>query len=172
MTKVQFKHYYNNNKSALEHFARKLTKNRTEAEDLVQETSIKAFRGMHTFKPGNSFKSWAFTILKNSFITMYNKKKKRNIINTSVEDMSYAVDNSKSVRNNAISKMRIKEIKGCIQKLSVKSRKPFLMYIKGYQYNEIADSLDIPIGTVKSRINFARTKLKAIMKNRGLIKAA
>ena len=172
MTKVQFKHYYKNNISAIENFANKLTKNKIDAQDLVQETAIKAFRGMHTFKPGNSFKSWAFTILKNTFITKYNKKKKRGIVKTSVENMSFAIDNSREVRNNAISKMRVKEIKGCIQELSSKSRKPFMMHVEGYQYNEIAESLNIPIGTVKSRINFARTKLKSKMKFNGLVIAA
>lgn len=172
MTKVQFIHYYRNNLSALENFAKKLTKNQVEAEELVQETAIKAFRGMHTFKPGNSFKSWAFTILKNTFITKYNRKRKRGIVNIQVEDMSYAIQNSRAISNDAVSKLRVNEIKGCIKKLSVKSRKPFEMHIQGFQYNEIATSLNIPIGTVKSRINFARTKLRSILHNEGIINAA
>ncbi|MDF1697038.1 MAG: RNA polymerase sigma factor [Saprospiraceae bacterium] len=172
MTEVQFKHYYQNNISALQNFARRLTNNRFDQEDLVQETLAKAFKSMHTFKKGNSFKSWAFTILKNTFITKYHKKRKRAELNTPVEEMTYAMDNYKTINNNALSKMRIKEIKKCFHHLSTKSKHPFLMHVDGYQYNEIADSLDIPIGTVKSRINFARTKLKSMLREKGLIQAA
>jgi RNA polymerase sigma-70 factor (ECF subfamily) len=131
-----------------------------DAEDLVQETAIKAFRALHTFKSGTSFKSWAFTILKNTFISKYNRRKKRNVVNNPIEDFTFALENKYAVRNDAVSMIRIKEIKESIEELSYKSRLPFLMYIDGYRYNEIADNLNIPIGTVKSRINFARTKLK------------
>lgn len=172
MTNVQFKHYYSNNITAIQNFARKLTKNAVEADDLVQEAVIKAFRGMHTFKPGNSFKSWAFTIVKNTFITNYNKKKRRGVVSAPVEDLTYAIDNSKALRNDAISKLRIKEIKGCFTELSEKSRTPFLMYVNGFQYNEIAEDLQIPIGTVKSRINYARTKLRSILQDKGIVRAA
>lgn len=172
MTNIQFNHYYNTNITALENFARKLTKNPNDAKDLVQETVIKAYRGMHTFKPGTSFKSWAFTILKNTFITKYHKRKRRGVVNAPIEDFTFAFQNNHAVRNDAVSKLRIKEINGCIKKLSKKSKKPFLMHIEGYQYNEIAERLNIPIGTVKSRINFARTKLKVIMGDLGLNVAA
>jgi len=172
MTSAQFNDFYNSNIIALENFAKKLTRNKVEAEDLVQETAIKAYRGMHTFKEGTSFKSWSFTILKNTFITKYNKKKKRNVVNAPIEDFSYALSSKHAVRNDAVSKLKVKEIKGCIKQLSTKSKLPFLMHIEGYQYNEIADSLDIPIGTVKSRINYARTKLKTILKQQGLMAAA
>ncbi len=171
MTHMQFINFYNSNIKALENFAKKLTRNQTEAEDLVQETAIKAFRGMHTFKEGTSFKSWSFTILKNTFITKYNKRRKRNVVNAPIEDFTHALSSKHAVKNDAISQLKIKEIKGCIRQLSPKSKIPFLMHIEGYQYNEIADSLDIPIGTVKSRINYARTKLKSIMKVNGLAAA-
>ncbi|MFT4536396.1 MAG: RNA polymerase sigma factor (sigma-70 family) [Saprospiraceae bacterium] len=167
MTTAQFNDFYKMNIVALENFAKKLTRDQIEAQDLVQETAIKAFRGMHTFKEGTSFKSWSFTILKNTFITKYNKRKKRNIVNAPIEDFTYALSSMHAVRNDAISQLKIKEIKGCIKQLSPKSKKPFLMHVEGYQYNEIADTLNIPIGTVKSRINYARTKLKGIMEVQG-----
>ncbi len=167
MTQIQFEFYYNENYRALMNFARKLTNDSVNAEDLVQETAIKAYRGMHTFKVGTSFKSWAFTILKNTFITKYNRKKKQGVVNKPIEDFTFALENKHSLRNDALSKLRIKEIKSCIDELSYKSRLPFLMYVEGYQYNEIADTLNIPMGTVKSRINFARTKLKSQLVNQG-----
>ena len=172
MTKVQFNLYYKNNVIALRNFARKLANSSADAEDLFQEATLKAFRGMHTFKQGNSFKSWAFTILKNTFVTKYHKRKKRNMVSTAVEDLAFAIDVQHSIRNNALSNIRLQEIYDCIEDLSGKSKRPFLMYVNGYQYNEIADALHIPIGTVKSRINYARTKLKSALSNKGIYQAA
>lgn len=169
MTSVQFNHYYESNISALTNFAKKLTRNDEDAKDLVQETAIKAFRGMSSFKQGSNFKSWAFTILKNTFITKYNKKKKRGVVNAPIEDFTYALESTHSINNDAISIMRIKEIENCIERLSSKSSTPFLMYIKGFKYDEIADHLDIPVGTVKSRINFARKKIKSYMSEIGML---
>jgi RNA polymerase sigma-70 factor (ECF subfamily) len=161
MTQSQFKDLYDNNENALFNFARKLTRNDYLAKDLVQETVIKAYRSKHTFRPGTSFKSWSFTILKNTFITLYNKRRKRAVVNTSVEDMSYALESQQSVPNEAESCLRVAEMKKHISRLSTKSRKPFMMFVIGYKYSEIAEQLSIPIGTVKSRINFARTKLQS-----------
>lgn len=169
MTNSQFNIYYQDNFRALTNFARKLTKDAVEAEDLVQETAIKAYRGMHTFKEGTSFKSWSFTILKNTFITKYNKRKKRGVVNKPIEEFTFALENQHAIDNGAISQMRIKEIQECISELSYKSRIPFLMHVNGYQYNEIAESLNIPMGTVKSRINFARTKLKSDIVKKGIV---
>lgn len=160
MTEAQFIDKYNEYQSALFNFARKLARNQSDAEDLVQETAIKAFRALHTFKDGTSFKSWAFTILKNTFISKYNRRKKRNVVNNPIEDFTFALENKYSVRNDALSQIRYKELESSIEQLSYKSKLPFLMFVEGYQYNEISDMLNIPIGTVKSRINFARTKLK------------
>lgn len=171
MSETQFNQYYNNNILAIRNFANKLTRNSVESEDLVQETAIKAFRSRNTFKLGTSFKSWSFTILKNTFITKYNKRKKRAIVNKPIEDFTYGLENKYAVRNDALSQIRVLEIKDCIKELSYKSKLPFLMHVEGYQYNEISDSLNIPIGTVKSRINFARTKLKSILKDKGIMAA-
>lgn len=169
MTELQFNTYYSDNYTALRNFARKLTKDVTAAEDLVQETALKAFRGMHTFKIGTSFKSWAFTILKNTFITGYHKKRRRKVVNKPIEDFTNYIESKSTLSNNALSNMRISEIKECISELSYKSRTPFMMHIQGFQYNEISDSLNIPLGTVKSRINFARTKLKSALTTRGIV---
>lgn len=171
MTHLQFINFYESNLQALQNFAKKLTRSTADADDLVQETAFKAYRSLHTFKEGTSFKSWAFTILKNTFITRYNKRKRRSVVNTPVEEMSFALESGQAVPNEAISKIKVKEIKGCIGELSVKSRLPFLMHLEGYQYDEIADSLSIPIGTVKSRIHFARTKLKEMLSEKGIVAA-
>ncbi len=171
MSETQFNQFYNENILAIRNFANKLTKNAVDSEDLVQETTIKAFRSRHTFHLDTSFKSWSFTILKNTFITRYNKRKKKGIVNKPIENFTYGLENKYAVKNDAVSKMRIIEIQDCIKELSHKSKLPFLMHVEGYQYNEISDSLSIPIGTVKSRINFARTKLKTILKEKGILAA-
>jgi RNA polymerase sigma-70 factor (ECF subfamily) len=160
MTSVQFSHLFTSNYNALINFANKLTRNSFDAEDLVQETAYKALKGIHTYKVGTNFKSWTFTILKNTFINKYHRRKKRGVVDNPIEDFTFALESKHSLNNNALSNLRIQELNGHINGLSDKSKTPFLMHYKGFQYNEIADHLKIPIGTVKSRINYARKKLK------------
>lgn len=162
---LQFECYYNAHEDALQQFARKLTKDRMEAEDLVQDTAIKAFRHFDKFIKGSSFKNWTFTILKNLFITKYNKRKKRGVLANPVEEMTYAVDRQYISKNAALENIAANDIHREINQLSEKSRIPFKLYVEGYKYHEIAEQLEIPAGTVKSRINFARTKLKTVLKN-------
>lgn len=169
MNNVQFLNYYQDNYSALLNFAKKLTKDANDAEDLLQETAMKAFKSFHTFRLGTSFKSWSFTILKNTFISNYRRKRRNGVVNTPVEDMAFAIEHIHTVNNNAYSDIRTNEINECISDLTEKSKVPFVMYVTGYQYNEIAESLDLPIGTVKSRINFARKKLKEMMLEKNIV---
>ena len=165
MDKIQFSQQFKAIETGLKNFALKLAKNSTDAEDLVQQTAYKAFKGIHTFKEGTSFKSWSFTILKNTFITAYHKKNKRGVTNGPLEDYTYNIESNTSVHNNALSKLRMQEIYSHIEGLSHKTKLPFMMHVEGYKYDEIADNLNIPIGTVKSRINFARKKLKVVINN-------
>ena len=166
MTVEQFNHNFENNVNAIHNFALKLTSNMADADDLVQETAMKAFRAMHTFKPSSNFKSWTFTILKNTFYTQYRRRSRMRTVRASVED--FAITSEYATRNDAISQLKLKEIQGCISQLSDKCSEPFSLYLKGYQYNEIAEQLDIPIGTVKSRLNYARTKLKSLLLEKGI----
>jgi len=122
MTQIQFNQQYDSNFNAMMNFAQKLTKDMNEAQELVQIASVKAYRGFHTFKAGTSFKSWVFTIIKNSFITGYNKKRRKNTVKTSVEDMQFAVDKKFAINNAGESNMRLKEIEKCIELLSYKSK--------------------------------------------------
>ncbi len=163
---LQFECYYSAHEDALQQFARQLTRDRMEAEDLVQDTAIKAYRHFDKFIKGSSFKNWTFTILKNLFITKYNKRKKRDVVLTPVEEMGYAVDKRYVATNAALENIAAGDIRKEINQLSEKSRIPFELYVEGYKYHEIADQLDIPPGTVKSRINFARTKLKTVLQKK------
>jgi len=171
MTQTQFTQFYLEHLNSLKNFARSLTRDEVSSKDLVQESMIRAYKGKHTFKSGSNFRNWAFTIIKNTFITNFNKRKKRRVVNAPIDDFVFALENKHSIDNNALSKMRIKEIKKCIKKLSPKSQKPFCMHVEGYQYDEISDQLEIPIGTVKSRINFARTKLKSMLARKEMVAA-
>jgi len=160
MSVYQFEKVYKNNIEALRSFALKLTRNEMDADDLVQETAIKAFRNFDSFKSGENFKNWSFTILKNTFITHYKRRKRRNVISTPIENLIGMSHNKPQVQSKTISENKLKYVEKAIEKLSVKSQEPFQMYISGYSYKEISDYLEIPTGTVKSRINFARTKIK------------
>jgi len=160
MSANQFEYIYKNHIEALNSFALKLTRNKMDADDIVQETAIKAFRNFKKFRIEDSFKNWAFTILKNTFITKFNKSKKNSIVNTPVEELQIATDPTMELEPKSSANRKIKFVKKSIENLSTKSKEPFELYISGYAYKEISNYLDIPIGTVKSRINFARTKIK------------
>lgn len=160
MSQIQFEQYYKNNYDALSSFAYMLAKNKMEADDLVQETAIKAYNSFHKFMEGSSFKNWTFTILKNTFITKYTKRKKRNVVSLPVEEMEFATLQHTTIEDKTEQKESVLLVKKGMETLTKKSRLPLDMYLNGYQYDEISENLDIPLGTVKSRINYARTKLK------------
>ena len=166
MDRIQFSKEFKANGKSFKNFATKLTKNSSDAEDLVQQTAFKALRGLHTYQDGTNFKNWVFAIIRNTFITNYRKKKRANIVGGPLENFTFNIESKSSIHNNAVSEMRIEEIYNKIDSLSVKTKKPFLMLVEGYKYGEIADTLDIPIGTVKSRINYARKKLQAVLEER------
>lgn len=168
----QFDAYFRKNAPALHSFALKLSKNAMDADDLVQETAIKAFTNFHKFRSDSNFKSWTFTILKNTFISKYRKRKKTNIASLPVEDLEYAITPTYQAPLETSNKKVITYLKKCIAELSPKSKKPFTMYINGYQYDEIASGLNIPIGTVKSRISYARKKLKVMITDDNFLEAA
>lgn len=159
LSNSQFANLYVQYFPALKSFALKLTKDPVKAEDLVQETALKAFKGKHSFKEGTNFKSWAFTILKNSFITAYHKNRKRACVDQPIEELNLS-NTGFSVKNNAESNLHLEVVNNCVDSLSTKCKVPFEMHTEGFQYDEISEKLEIPMGTVKSRINYARTTLK------------
>jgi len=146
-------------------FAIKLTRNTQDAQDLVQETVIKAYKNFHTYTEENcsSFKNWSFTILKNTFITKYRKRKRMSIVSTPVEEMLFAVSPNIIASEEIYKNDSIVYLNQCIDKLSKASKQVFKLYLNGYSYEEIAKVHNIPMGTVKSRINYARRKLQTIV---------
>ncbi len=147
-------------------FALRLTKGQQDAEDLLQETTIKAFKYRERFAAGTNFKSWITTIMRNTFINQYRKAKTRSHLNHKVEDATAFVADTSTVANSGEQNLRMQELQRMLNSIGEIYSTPFLMFYKGYEYQEIAEHLNIPIGTVKSRIFSARLKMKEMIGER------
>ncbi|WP_442591732.1 sigma-70 family RNA polymerase sigma factor [Pedobacter sp. AW31-3R] len=148
----------------LEKFAFKFTRDLEDANDLVQDTVIKAIRYHHLYKTGTNLRGWLFTIMRNTFINDYRKGvRKSALIDTSEELNSYQLHTS-AMKNEGENKFILDDINKAMEKLQPEYSIPFLRYFEGYKYQEIADELQIPIGTVKTRIFMARQSLKSQLK--------
>jgi RNA polymerase sigma-70 factor, ECF subfamily len=143
----------------LKSYAYSLTRDRTDAEDLVQETFLRAIQNKDKFAQGSNIKAWMFTIMKNTFINNYHKQNLNHAaVDTSKElnNMKNEVNTEKITPESIVSSHEIiREIKN----LKDEQRIPFEMHFEGYKYKEIADELNLSIGTIKSRIFFSRKKL-------------
>lgn len=164
MSQIEFYDRFDKMTALLQSFAYSLTKNSEDARDLYQETAFRALTNRDKFRVGTNFKAWLFTIMKNIFINNYRKKMKANTIMDSTDNMYYINSGSVTIDNGAESNIMMKELTRMIGHLDESIRIPFLMHYQGYKYQEIADHLDLPLGTVKSRIFFARKDLKAQIK--------
>ncbi len=149
------------NANFLKPFAVNLTRDTETANDLYQETLYKALANQDKYNAGTNIRAWLFTIMRNIFINNYRRKSKQKTIFDNTPN-DYLIDSKQgnTVANGAESSMRIKEINAAIQQLPEIFKTPFLLYFDGYKYNEIADVLQEPLGTIKSRIHFARKLLK------------
>ncbi len=159
MSSVEFQDRLNQLSSVLNNFAYNLTKNVEDAKDLFQETAFRALSNRDKFRPGTNFKAWLFTIMKNIFINNYRKKMKSNTIQDSTDNMFY-INAGGMVSNHAESNIMMNELQRMIDSLDETLKIPFVMHYEGHKYQEIADALVLPLGTVKSRIFFARRELK------------
>lgn len=130
---------------------------------MYQETAFRALTNRDKFNPGTNFKAWSFTIMKNIFINNYRKKVKANTIMDSTDNMYYLNSGSVSISNGAEANILMEELTEMIARLDDSIRIPFLMHYQGFKYQEIADELNLPLGTVKSRIFFARKELKEMI---------
>ena len=144
--------------------AMNLTRDADDAKDLVQETLLKALLNKDKFKAGTNLKAWLYTIMRNTFINNYNKITKRSSNIDSTEYFQYFNTNQNYITHNgATSDFVVRDINEAIAGLGTDYRTPFMMYYIGYKYMEIAEKLQIPIGTVKNRIHIARKDLKAAL---------
>ena len=166
MSTIEFDDRFYQMTSMLQAFAYNLTKNTEDAKDLYQETAFRAMTNREKFRAGTNFKAWLFTIMKNIFINNYRRRVKRNSIMDSSDNLYYLNSGWDSVGNRAETSIFMKELKEMISNLEESLRTPFLLHYRGFKYQEIADQLGLPLGTIKSRIFFARKELKALIDKR------
>jgi RNA polymerase sigma-70 factor (ECF subfamily) len=149
---------------SLRPFALSLTRDMEDAHDLIQETLLRALSSQEKFAEGTNLKAWLYTIMKNIFINNYRRNKKRNTIIDTTDDMYVINSNSTRVQNQGESNIAMENVTLAVNMLQEEFRVPFMMHYQGFKYHEIADHLTLPIGTVKSRIHFARKELKKKLK--------
>ncbi|MFP4019135.1 MAG: sigma-70 family RNA polymerase sigma factor [Bacteroidales bacterium] len=159
MTALEFNHQLIDLEDKLERFAMSLTSNREEAKDLLQETYYKALANRDKFIGYSNLKAWTFTIMKNTFINNYRKKQKENTHNDQTENNFFINQSEEQTPIRPDSEYSIIEINKKIEDLPNEFKIPFKMFLSGYKYKEIAEKLELKIGTVKSRIFFTRKKL-------------
>ena len=163
----------------------RMTRSEAEAEDLVQETYIRAFRFRQQFTPGTNLKAWLFRILTNTFINQYRRKAARpettelddveeSILYRHMRDVSpgsASPDPEAELIDNTLSS----EVKDALEALPEKFRTTLLLDVEGFSYKEIAEMLDIPIGTVMSRLHrgrkFLQKRLYDLARDRGIVAA-
>ncbi len=160
MSTVEFNRLLTSNSEFLKPFAITLTHDSERAKDLFQETMYRAWANKEKYNVGTNIRAWLYTIMRNIFINDYRRKAKRKTIFDHTPNDYLLNHNQKTVVNTAESNMRVKEIEGEIDKLPEIFKTPFSMYFTGYKYHEIAEKLKEPLGTIKSRIHFARKMLK------------
>ena len=160
MSGLEFNQLLLQNADFLKPFAVNLTRDTEAANDLYQETLYKALANREKYNAGTNIKAWLFTIMRNIFINNYRRKAKQKTIFDNTPNEFLINQKQVTVSNDAESDMRIKEINAAIQGLPEIFKTPFLLYFDGYKYNEIAEVLHEPLGTIKSRIHFARKLLK------------
>ena len=146
--------------NSLHAFSLKLTGNMDDAEDLYQDTVLRIITNAEKFNEGTNFKAWAITIMRNIFINNYRKKMRRNLIVDQTPNNYYINSGVRTIDNGGEGNMAYKELMAMVDVLPSDFRVPFMMAHQGFKYDEIAEKLDSPLGTIKSRIFFARKKLQ------------
>jgi RNA polymerase sigma factor (sigma-70 family) len=141
---------------SLRPFAVTLTKDREDAQDLYQETLYKAFAHRDKYQPGTNIRAWLGTIMRNIFINDYRRNERKRSV---LDAVAYSARNSQPSFGSE-SLIRQHEINARIYGLPVIFKEACLLYLQGYKYQEIANSLNEPLGTIKSRIHFARKMLQ------------
>jgi RNA polymerase sigma-70 factor (ECF subfamily) len=161
MPTVDFNKMLLSNAAFLKPFAVTLTHDTEAAKDLFQETLYRALANQDKYNVGTNIRAWLYTIMRNIFINNYRRKAKQSTIFDNTPNEYLLNLNQGAVANEAIAGINLKEVQAAIHNLPEIFRNPFLLYFDGFKYHEIADMLGEPLGTIKSRIHFARKLLKA-----------
>ena len=144
-------------------FALQLTRNHDDAEDLLQDTTLKVLDNERKFAENTNFKGWVFTIMRNIFINNYRRQVRSAVVVDKTQDLYHLNIVQDSGLETPEGSMSIKEISRVISSFSDDYRRPFSMHMAGYKYTEIAEKMNLPVGTVKSRIFFARKRLRNML---------
>lgn len=165
MTAIEFNYKLTSLQDSLVSFAHKLTANEDDAMDLLQETYVKALTYKDKFVRHNNFKAWVYTIMKNTFINNYRRNKRANTFLDSTPNYYHLNNSVQADHTRPDTVLSVKELEKEIKSLDAEYRRAFEMYNEGYKYKEIAEELNLSIGTVKSRIFFIRKKLAENLKD-------
>lgn len=167
MSTLEFNEQLLSLRQQLYYFALGLTKDRENAQDLVQESILRAITFRDKFRDNTNFKAWVYTIVKNTFINGHRRNKRTRVIMDSVEREREQVSR---VQTPATVEANVKrtEIERSLNQLDPAFRTPFMMHFEGFKYNEIAARMSIPVGTVKSRIHQARQRLQESLTDKRL----
>jgi RNA polymerase sigma-70 factor (ECF subfamily) len=160
MSAVEFDQMLVSNTDFLKPFAFTLTRDNETAKDLLQETMFRALANRDKYHVGTNVKAWLYTIMRNIFINHYRRRVKQNTIFDSTPNDFFLNYQQATVANSAETSMQMKEIQAAIHGLPEIFKSPFMLYFEGFKYHEIAHILQEPLGTIKSRIHFARKLLK------------
>lgn len=160
MTAIEFNYAIHSTSKLLKPFAMRLTKDYEDANDLLQDTLVKAYLNRDKYTDGTNLKAWLYTIMKNTFITNYQRMMRRNTFIDTTDNLHYINSSGSVIDNNAYSNFALEDINKAVESLQDTYKTPFMLHFKGFKYHEIARRLEIPIGTVKNRIHIARKELK------------
>ncbi len=144
-------------------FAYKLTSDHDRASDLVQDTTLKALDSEDKFAENVNFKGWLFTIMRNIFINNYRRQVRENTVTDTTENLFHLNSAQPEAYENPDGSYAVAEISRVISELPEEFRQPFQMHVAGYKYEEIAEKLSLPMGTVKSRIFTTRRQLRTML---------
>ncbi|GAL87763.1 RNA polymerase, sigma-24 subunit, ECF subfamily [Sporocytophaga myxococcoides] len=165
MNTVEFNNLVYIASKSLKYPALKFTHNQADANDLIQDTILKALKNKTKFKKGTNIKAWLYIIMKNTFISNYHKIDKRNSLVDPIDD-DYTLNVPSTITyNDGTANVAMEEINKAINSLDKVFREPFMMHFSGFKYEEIAQKLKIPMGTVKNRIHVARKTLMSALKD-------
>ena len=160
MSTIEFNQVLIHNSDYLKPFAMTLTRDSESAKDLVQETLYRALANKEKYMDGTNIKAWLYTIMRNIFINNYRRSAKQNTIFDNTPNDFLLDHNQFTTVNTAETNLSVKNIYEAIHQLPEIFKTPFQLYFEGYKYHEIALVLKEPLGTIKSRIHFARKLLK------------
>lgn len=154
MSNQEFNSLVVNNAESLTPFAITLTRDHEAAKDLCQETLCRAFVYKDKYQTGTNIKAWLYTIMRNIFINDYRRNGRKKVV---IDTVRYFEPQYAPAASNS---MLLKEIHAAIYNLPLIFKNACLLYFQGYKYQEIAETLNEPLGTIKSRIHFARKLLQ------------